>query len=67
MMVASASVTEVPRPVELEGATFEQQETYRQAYESRTRAVRRTSIYSGVLGLAACAGIGLLALIMTAF
>ena len=63
----AASVTDVRLPVELEAATPELQETYRQAYESRTRALRRTSIYSGVLGLAACAGIGLLALIMTAF
>ncbi|MCH7521174.1 MAG: hypothetical protein IIB42_05675 [Candidatus Marinimicrobia bacterium] len=42
----AASVTEVPLPVELEAATPELQETYRQAYVSRTRALRRSSIYS---------------------
>ena len=66
-VMMSASVPDVPMPVEMEGATFDLQETYRQAYESRTRTLRRTSIYRGVLGLAACAGIGLLALIMMAF
>ena len=42
----AASVIDVRLPVELEAATPELQETYRQAYVSRTRALRRSSIYS---------------------
>ncbi|MCH7859578.1 MAG: hypothetical protein IID14_07770, partial [Candidatus Marinimicrobia bacterium] len=67
MMAASASAAEVPLPVTLETATPELQETYRQAYVGRTRALRRTSIYGGVLGVCAAAGIGVLVLVLTAF
>ena len=63
----AASVTEVPLPVELEAAAPDLQETYRQAYISQTRELRRYSIYSGVLGTAAFAGIGLLGIIITVF
>ena len=67
----AASVTEVAMPVELEAATPELQEAYRQAYVSQTLELRRNSIYrgvwGGVVGVASAAGIGLLVIILTVF